>query len=915
MKKLFFIFFSLLSVASFATHERAGEITYQWLGGLTYKFTITTYTKGSSNPADRCFLEINFGDDTVHYVACRSNYEPGDPAQDPWFADCTNDNTCSTHHMGEWGYQCNPAFTLQSINVKKNVYTITHTYPGPNTYIISMTDPNRNACIINVPDDMTAFSIQDTLTINPFLGGNNSVVLNNCPIDKACSGKLFIHNPGASDPDGDSISYKLGRCFENVSQPVAGYFIPGGVSIDPVTGDFTWNVPPPSPSNGCHEECDEYNFAIDIEEWRKSGSTWYKIGTVRRDMQLRVCDCDNDPPIIDPVKDTCIVANTNLSLTVSAHDQGGNLIQSYTATGGPFNTTPAATFTNSGVPDNPVAGFFSWTPSCAQVRMQPYLVTLKAVDDGAPDNVPLTDYESFFITVIAPAPTNLAASPHCASMDLTWNTAPCTNNLLGYKIYRATGCDTLKHGYCETGMPTSSLWSGYSQIGLVSYTATTTFTDNNNGNGLVQGVLYSYRVVAYYQDGSESYVSDPICASLVYDVPIITNVDVQSTGTSGSINVKWLNPIANPLNYDTTDVNNFGPYKIELMRATGYGTPTFTVTTITSTTFAGLGTSWLDTPLNTQASAYTYRPDFYDVSPELCPAQKASSVFISCNPSDNKITLSWNEHVPWTNYRYDVYRFNSVSSAWDSIGNTALQTFTDSGLGNGVTYCYKVKAVGKYPDPSLPAPLINWSQELCCAPVDNTPPCPLTLAVDSSCELSQNVLTWNNPNGVCCDDALYYIIYHSDSLEGDFGVIDTISDINTTTFIHDSLNSIAGCYAVTSVDSFGNESAFSNLVCIDNCPFYELPNVFTPNGDGKNDFYTPLHPYKYVKDIDIKIYNRWGTEVFRTTNPEILWDGKSVQTKMLCSDGVYFYVCVVHEIRLKGIIPHILKGNITLLSK
>ena len=152
-------------------------------------------------------------------------------------------------------------------------------------------------------------------------------------------------------------------------------------------------------------------------------------------------------------------------------------------------------------------------------------------------------------------------------------------------------------------------------------------------------------------------------------------------------------------------------------------------------------------------------------------------------------------------------------------------------------------------------------------------------------------------------------------MEGDFAILDTIADINTTAFVDDSLNSIAGCYAVTSVDSFGNESSFSNLVCIDNCPFYELPNVFTPNGDGKNDFFTPLHPYKYVKDIDIKIYNRWGTEVFRTTDPEILWDGKSAQSKMLCSDGVYFYVCIVHEIRLKGIIPHVLTGNVHVLSK
>jgi gliding motility-associated-like protein len=234
---------------------------------------------------------------------------------------------------------------------------------------------------------------------------------------------------------------------------------------------------------------------------------------------------------------------------------------------------------------------------------------------------------------------------------------------------------------------------------------------------------------------------------------------------------------------------------------------------------------------------------------------------------------------------------------------------------NGKNYCYKVKGMGAYPDTSLPHPLINWSQELCCSPIDLTPPCANVLAVDSSCDLSQNILTWTNPNNSCSDDALYYIIYHNDSINGDYAVLDTIPDINTLTYLDDSLFSIAGCYAVTSVDSFGNESVYSNIVCIDNCPYYELPNVFTPNSDGTNDLFTPLHPYKYVKSIDIKIYNRWGNEVFRTFDPEIMWDGKSVQTKMLCSDGVYYYVCIVNDIRLKGIIPHVLTGYVHLLSK
>ena len=63
MKKLIYIAFILFSVKAYATHNRAGEITYRHITGLTYEITVTTYTKDSS-PADRPKLEIYWGDNT-----------------------------------------------------------------------------------------------------------------------------------------------------------------------------------------------------------------------------------------------------------------------------------------------------------------------------------------------------------------------------------------------------------------------------------------------------------------------------------------------------------------------------------------------------------------------------------------------------------------------------------------------------------------------------------------------------------------------------------------------------------------------------------------------------------------------------------------------------------------------------------
>ncbi|NQX98603.1 MAG: hypothetical protein HRT73_12105, partial [Flavobacteriales bacterium] len=63
LKKIVLILFLLVSANIFATHNRAGEITYAHISGLTYGITVTTYTKADS-PADRPNLEIFWGDGT-----------------------------------------------------------------------------------------------------------------------------------------------------------------------------------------------------------------------------------------------------------------------------------------------------------------------------------------------------------------------------------------------------------------------------------------------------------------------------------------------------------------------------------------------------------------------------------------------------------------------------------------------------------------------------------------------------------------------------------------------------------------------------------------------------------------------------------------------------------------------------------
>ena len=93
---------------------------------------------------------------------------------------------------------------------------------------------------------------------------------------------------------------------------------------------------------------------------------------------------------------------------------------------------------------------------------------------------------------------------------------------------------------------------------------------------------------------------------------------------------------------------------------------------------------------------------------------------------------------------------------------------------------------------------------------------------------------------------------------------------------------------------------------------YRLPNIITPNGDGTNDELIPF-PYDNVEGVDFYIYNRWGRLVFRTTDPDIHWDGTDMYSHQPSSDGTYYYVCYVRLYTLVGVVTRELHGTVTVI--
>ena len=124
---------------------------------------------------------------------------------------------------------------------------------------------------------------------------------------------------------------------------------------------------------------------------------------------------------------------------------------------------------------------------------------------------------------------------------------------------------------------------------------------------------------------------------------------------------------------------------------------------------------------------------------------------------------------------------------------------------------------------------------------------------------------------------------------------------------------LTGCYYITAIDSFANESVLSAQLCLDECSNYVLPNVFSPNNDKVNDLYIPLKT-TYVEKVDFQVFNRWGLLIFRTDDPDINWDGKIMNSNEVVSPGVYYYICEVFEPRLSGIESYTLTGFIHVFS-
>jgi gliding motility-associated-like protein len=620
-----------------ATHQRAAEITYTWLGGNAYEFTLTCYTYTPS-PAglQRDSLLVQWGDGNEEYI---------------------------------------PRVVMQNLgdDYTLNVYKQIHNFSSSGSYTISMEDANRNFGVINVPNSvMVPMHIETELVINPFLGYNNSVQLLNAPVDKGCVGKLYLHNPSAYDPDGDSLSYKLINCKGLDGMDIPGYSFPEAshsFEIDPVTGELRWENPLLQ---------GEYNVAFMVEEWRHG----VKVGSVIRDMQILISACSNNLPEIQCDDFYCLVAGEQLGFVISASDPDGNQV-TLTASGAPFEVavSPAVLNPETAIGLNPQMEFV-WNTSYSHIRNTPYQVVIHAKDDDTP--VSLTNVKTVTINVMAPKIQGLTADVHGHDATLSWMPYPCPN-AVALLVYRKAGCDGYEPDPCETGIR-----EGYQLLTTLNNVAATSYTDLD----LPQGMAYEYRVLAQFPDGALSIVSDAACVMLKNDSPLMTHVTNDSIDlVSGHVVTCWAEP-------KEIDEQYVAPFSYSLTRI---------LNGETSVVYEGADTTFLDANIDlSEANTLVYKVEMRDAQQQLMgTSATASAVMLSVNGFNEEANLSWTEAVPWLIDSTQVYKEEDGRFVY--VASVTTMEYTDTEVESDETYRYYVRTFGHYTIEGLVHPLVNYS--------------------------------------------------------------------------------------------------------------------------------------------------------------------------------------------------------------
>jgi len=157
-------------------------------------------------------------------------------------------------------------------------------------------------------------------------------------------------------------------------------------------------------------------------------------------------------------------------------------------------------------------------------------------------------------------------------------------------------------------------------------------------------------------------------------------------------------------------------------------------------------------------------------------------------------------------------------------------------------------------------------------------------------------VTFNNTSS----NGTFYYWYFGDTLSGG----SDSSTLQNPSHIFDS----AGTYTVILIttNQYGCRDTLTKVITVEKTSHLIVNNVFTPNGDGKNDIWMP--DFTNISSSHIIIFNRWGEKIQDWTTLTG-WDG-TTSGGGLCPDGTYYYI--VSAVGVDGVVYNT-HGYLTLI--
>jgi gliding motility-associated-like protein len=141
--------------------------------------------------------------------------------------------------------------------------------------------------------------------------------------------------------------------------------------------------------------------------------------------------------------------------------------------------------------------------------------------------------------------------------------------------------------------------------------------------------------------------------------------------------------------------------------------------------------------------------------------------------------------------------------------------------------------------------------------------------------------------------------------------LNSTSQQQNPTFTYDDPDTYVVTLIVNNADNCPD--TISHTVRID-APFdFFVPNTFTPNGDTHNEVFLPMGiGYNETEGYELTIYDRWGAVLFKSKNPSIGWDGRSVKGGDIVPEGVYVWTITVRSVYNN--IKHGYLGHVTVVK-